>query len=67
MAMTKCLSIRLTMTKCHSEENDMKKIALALVTYMLLGTVAYACQTTTIIVNGKMTTCTVCGNIVSCF
>jgi uncharacterized membrane protein len=51
----------------HSEENDMKKIALALVTYMLLGSVAYACQTTTIIVNGKMTTCTVCGNIVTCF
>ena len=49
------------------QENDMKKIALGLVTYMLLGTVAYACQTTTIIVNGKMTTCTVCGNIVSCF
>jgi hypothetical protein len=45
----------------------MKKIALALVTYMLLGTVAYACQTQTIIVNGKMTTCTVCGQIVTCF
>lgn len=45
----------------------MKKIALALVTYMLLGSVAYACQTTTIIVNGKLTTCTVCGNIVNCF
>jgi hypothetical protein len=46
---------------------DMKKIALGLVTYMLLGSVAYACQTTTVIVNGKMTTCTVCGNIVNCF
>jgi uncharacterized membrane protein len=67
--MTKCLRKSLTMISIlsHSEENDMKKIALALVTYMLLGTVAYACQTTTIIVNGKMTTCTVCGNIVTCF
>lgn len=49
------------------KETIMKKALLALVTFMLLGTVAYACQTTTIIVNGKMTTCTVCGNIVSCF
>jgi hypothetical protein len=45
----------------------MKKIALGLVTYMLLMGVGYACQTQTIIVNGKMTTCTVCGNIVTCF
>jgi hypothetical protein len=44
----------------------MKKIAIGLVTYMLLGS-AYACQTQTIIVNGKLTTCTVCGNVVSCF
>jgi hypothetical protein len=45
----------------------MKKIAIGLVTYMLLLGSAYACQTTTIIVNGKVTTCTVCGNIVNCF
>lgn len=45
----------------------MKKTLLAFVTFMLLGTVAYACQTQTIIVNGKMTACTVCGNVVSCF
>jgi hypothetical protein len=46
----------------------MKKALLAAVTFMLLGiTAAYACQTQTIIVNGKMTTCTVCGNVVSCF
>ena len=49
------------------KETIMKKALLALVTFMLLGTAAYACQTTTIIVNGKMTTCTVCGNVVSCF
>ena len=51
----------------RSEENNMKKALLVAVTLMLLGSVAYACQTTTIIVNGKMTTCTVCGNIVNCF
>ena len=46
----------------------MKKTLLVAVTFMLLGISAvYACQTTTIIVNGKMTTCTVCGNIVNCF
>jgi hypothetical protein len=43
----------------------MKKIAIGVVTYMLLGS-AYACQTTTIIVNGKVTICTVCGTVVSC-
>jgi len=45
----------------------MKKALLATVTFMLLSATAYACQTQTIIVNGKMTTCTVCGNIVTCF
>ena len=49
------------------QENDMKKIAIGLVTYMLLMGVGYACQTQTIIVNGKMTTCTVCGQIITCF
>ena len=44
----------------------MKKLLLAAVTFMLIGG-AYACQTTTVIVNGKITTCTVCGNIVNCF
>jgi hypothetical protein len=52
----------------RSKENNMKKALLALVTFMLLGiTAAYACQTQTVIVNGKMTTCTVCGTVVSCF
>ena len=55
------------MTKYLFKENIMKKALLALVTFMLLGTAAYACQTQTVIVNGKMTTCTVCGNIVTCF
>ena len=46
----------------------MKKALLVAVTFMLLGvTGAYACQTQTIIVNGKITTCTVCGNVVNCF
>lgn len=55
------------MTIFRSKENNMKKALLAVVTFMLLGTAAYACQTTTVIVNGKLTTCTVCGNIVNCF
>lgn len=46
----------------------MKKALLAALTFMLIGIGgAYACQTTTVIVNGKLTTCTVCGNIVNCF
>jgi hypothetical protein len=44
----------------------MKKIAIGLVTYMLLATSAYACQTTTYIINGKVTICTVCPNYVMC-
>ena len=44
----------------------MKKIISVVVTYMLLMSSAYACQTTTIIVNGKVTICTVCGTVVSC-
>jgi len=46
----------------------MKKILISTVTVMLLGiTGAYACQTQTIIVNGKITVCTVCGSVVNCF
>lgn len=46
----------------------MKKALLAAVAFMLIGiTGAYACQTTTIVVNGKVTVCTVCGNVVNCF
>ena len=43
----------------------MKKIITGVVTYMLLGS-AYACQTQTLIVGGKVTICTVCGTVVSC-
>ena len=45
----------------------MKKLLLAAVTFMLLSATAYACQTQTIIVNGKITVCTVCGSVVNCF
>lgn len=44
----------------------MKKIIIGVVTYMLLMASAYACQTTTIIVNGKLQVCTICGSVVSC-
>jgi len=43
----------------------MKKIAIGLVTYMLLGS-AYACQTQTLIISGKIKVCTICGTVVSC-
>jgi hypothetical protein len=50
----------------RNEGMIMKKIAIGLVTYMLLLSSAYACTTQTIIVGGKVTTCTVCGQVVSC-
>jgi hypothetical protein len=40
-----------------------KLIALVLLT---LATTAYACQTQTILVDGKMRVCTICGSVVSC-
>jgi hypothetical protein len=45
----------------------MKKFSIAILTNLLLVSSVFACQTTTIIVNGKLTTCTVCGNVVNCF
>ena len=45
----------------------MKTALLAIATFAALSATAYACQTTTVIVNGKMTVCTVCGNVVNCF
>ncbi len=43
----------------------MKKIIAAV---LLFGSVyAYACTTQTIIVNGKMMTCTTCGTVTNCF
>jgi hypothetical protein len=44
----------------------MKKVILVVVTNMLLIGSVFACQTTTIVVGGKITTCTVCGNVVTC-
>ena len=44
----------------------MKKIILGLVTYMLLMGSAFACQTQTVVVNGKLQVCTICGSVVSC-
>jgi hypothetical protein len=43
----------------------MKKIAIGLLTYLLIGS-AYACQTTTIISGDKIIVCTVCGSLISC-
>ena len=44
----------------------MKKIAIGLVTYMLLIGSALACQTQTLVVGGKLQVCTICGSVVSC-
>lgn len=44
----------------------MKKIAIGLVTYMLLLSSAYACTTQTLVVGGKLQVCTICGSVVSC-
>lgn len=44
----------------------MKKIAIGLVTYMLLIGSAFACQTQTLVVGGKLQVCTICGSVVSC-
>jgi hypothetical protein len=49
------------------KEKTMKKFSIAILTNLLLVSSVFACQTTTIIVNGKLTTCTVCGNVVNCF
>lgn len=62
-----CLKKPLQMTIFRSKENKMKKALLGLVAFAVLSATAYACQTQTIIVNGKMTTCTVCGSVVNCF
>ena len=48
------------------QEIDMKKIITGVVTYMLLMSSAYACQTQTLIVGGKLQVCTICGSVVSC-
>jgi len=44
----------------------MKKIAIGLVTYVLLIGGALACQTQTLVVGGKLQVCTICGSVVSC-
>lgn len=44
----------------------MKRLAIGVVTYMLLMSNAFACQTQTIIVNGKVIICTYCPNYVMC-
>jgi hypothetical protein len=47
------------------KENHMKKIvAIAL---FLASAYAMACTTQTIIVGGKMMTCTTCGTVTNCF
>lgn len=56
----------LKMTLYLFRDKIMKKIITATVTYMLLMGSAYACQTQTLIVGGKLQVCTICGSVVSC-
>ena len=44
----------------------MKKIAIGLITNMLLIGSVFACQTQTLVVGGKLQVCTICGSVVSC-
>jgi hypothetical protein len=44
----------------------MKKAILVVVTNMLLIGSAFACQTQTLVVGGKLQVCTICGSVVSC-
>jgi hypothetical protein len=44
----------------------MKKIILGVAAYMVLMANVYACQTQTIIINGKVSICTYCPNYVMC-
>jgi hypothetical protein len=44
----------------------MKKIIFGTVTYMLLMANVYACQTTTYVIGGKVSICTVCPTYVMC-
>lgn len=55
------------MMQSHSKENDMKKIIASLLAVLALGSnAAFACQTQTIIINGKVVICTYCPNYVMC-
>ena len=44
----------------------MKKIILGIAAYMMLMANVYACQTTTYIVGGKVSICTICPQYVYC-
>lgn len=43
----------------------MKKLIVVLLTNLLIGS-AFACQTQTLVVGGKLQVCTICGSVVSC-
>jgi len=44
----------------------MKKFSIAILTNLLIFSSAYACQTQTLVVGGKLQVCTICGSVVSC-
>ena len=44
----------------------MKKTIIVVLTNLLLVGSAFACQTQTLVVGGKLQVCTICGSVVSC-
>ena len=44
-----------------------KKVAASILLVFLSGIAYASCTTQTIVVNGKITVCTVCGTVVNCF
>jgi hypothetical protein len=47
------------------KDKIMKKIIVAVAAFLMVGS-AFACQTQTLVVGGKLQVCTICGSVVSC-
>jgi hypothetical protein len=57
--------VALLMMMCLFKDKIMKKLIVVLLTNLLIGS-AFACQTQTLVVGGKLQVCTICGSVVSC-
>jgi hypothetical protein len=55
----------LKMTLYLFRNKIMKKIIVAIAAFLMVGS-AFACQTQTLVVGGKLQVCTICGSVVSC-
>jgi hypothetical protein len=62
----KCQRVAVSKTmKYPFEDKIMKKIIVAVAAFLMVGS-AFACQTQTLVVGGKLQVCTICGSVVSC-